>query len=111
MPPRNNVQKVRLCQLPGSGVGQMRNGGARSVRSRSRSRMVPAPSAVAKTKSFRPNSFMRWARKQIRFADLQQSADSSVSARSRGRGLDLLIVVADLGLLGELGIDRGEDPA
>ena len=26
--PRNRPQKVRLCQLPGSGVGQMRNGGA-----------------------------------------------------------------------------------
>jgi len=36
--------------------------------------MAPAPSPAAKTKSFRPNAFMREARKQIRFAELQQSA-------------------------------------
>src|SRR5262245_42530364 len=106
MPPRNNVQKVRLCQLPGSGVGQMRKGGARSVRNRSKLRMAPALSPAAKTKSLRPNSFMRWARKQIRFADLQQSADSSVKRTCRVRDLDLLVVGADLGLLGELGVDR-----
>src|SRR4029450_1289353 len=108
MPPRNNDQKVRLCQLPGSGVGQMRKGGARSVRSRSKLRMAPAPNPATKTKSFRPNSFMRWARKQIRFADLQQTADSSMSDARASAALDFLIVGADLGLLGELGIDRGE---
>ena len=28
MPPRNKLQNVRLCQLPGSGAGQTRKGGA-----------------------------------------------------------------------------------
>ena len=41
MPPRNKLQKVRLCQLPGSGVGQMRNGGAVIVRSSSRFSVTP----------------------------------------------------------------------
>ena len=41
-PPRNKPQKVRLCQLPGSGVGQMRKGGANSVRRRRRSSVRPA---------------------------------------------------------------------
>ncbi len=42
MPPRNSPQKVRLCQLPGSGVGQMRKGGANSVRSSKKSSATPA---------------------------------------------------------------------
>src|SRR5207344_2705036 len=107
MPPRNSPQKVRLCQLPGSGVGQMRKGGARRVRSSSRSRMRPAVSPQAKTRSV-----MAEGTKQIPFAEMRQVVDGFATAAGPSRRhdiLDLLIIGADLGLLGELGVDLGED--
>src|SRR4051794_12907437 len=64
MPPRNSDQKVRLCQLPGAGVGQMRNGGAKRVRASRRSRVSPAIRPDAKTIIVmhweKPESFCRF---------------------------------------------------
>src|SRR5262249_25312329 len=108
--PRNRPQKVRLCQLPGSGVGQMRKGGARRVRSSRRSRMSPAVNPQAKTKNV-----MAPGAKQIPFAKMRQAfdgfatpvVDRSQLARRKNRS-DLLIIFANLRLLGELGVDLGE---
>src|SRR5215471_6518264 len=101
---------MRLRQLPGSGVGQMRKGGTKSVQSRSRSRMSPAVSAQAKT-----GSVMARRANQIPFAEMRQAVDG-FAARSpidrnscEDRASDLLIVSADLWLLGEFSVDLGED--
>jgi hypothetical protein len=75
MPPRNSPQKVRLCQLPGSGVGQMRKGGARRVLSSSKSRMRPAVSPQAKTRNV-----MAGGTKQIPFAEMRQVVDGFATA-------------------------------
>src|SRR5262249_61629372 len=57
-PPRNRPQNVRLCQLPGSGVGQIRKGGASKVRSSKRSSVAPAIKPAAKTKLVKLKSIM-----------------------------------------------------
>jgi len=49
MPLRNRPQKVRLCQLPGAGVGQMRKGGKKRVRNSSESRVRPTRRPAEKT--------------------------------------------------------------
>src|SRR4029078_3516541 len=67
MPPRNKPQKVRLCQLPGSGVGQLRKGGKRRGRRERRSRVEPASRPVAKTKLVKDKSIMARGQKS-RFA-------------------------------------------
>src|SRR5262245_30539162 len=74
--PRNSAQNVTLCQLPGSGVGQMRNGGASSVRSRKRSRMSPAVSPQADT-----TNVMVRGQDQIPFAVMRQVADGFATAK------------------------------
>src|SRR5262249_61023382 len=58
IPPRNRPQYVRLCQLPGSGVGQIRKGGASKVRSSKRSSVAPAIKPSAKTKLVKLKSIM-----------------------------------------------------
>jgi hypothetical protein len=80
MPLRNNPQKVRLCQLPGSGVGQMRKGGASSVRSRRRSKVTPVIRLVAKTKPVKDKSIMARGQKS-RFA--LQICDSALTVLCR----------------------------
>jgi len=72
--------------LPGSGVGQMRKGGARRVRSRNRSRMMPALSPQAKTRYV-----MAWGTNQIPFAEMRQVVDgfaTAVAASSHPRSSD-----------------------
>ena len=80
MPPRNRPQKVRLCQLPGSGVGQMRKGGASRVRSSRRSSVTPAMRPAAKTKSVKDKSIMARGQK-TRFA--LQICDSALTVLCR----------------------------
>ena len=85
MPPRNNPQKARLCQLPGSGVGQMRKGGAKRVRQQEKvedERRRQAPQAKIKS-WFRTNRFLRRNAKRITLlldsACTYKQADSSVA--------------------------------
>ncbi len=80
MPPRNKPQKVRLCQLPGSGVGQMRNGRSEQ-RAQEKKIERDAGDEARRENQIGEGQIDHGARakKQIRFADLRQRADDSVS--------------------------------